>query len=835
MSTAIITVNPNPALITGTLTVCPGLTTSLSDITPGGTWTSSNTTVASVTFSAPTGLVTGLNAGTSIITYMLPTGCLTAVVVTVNPLPTAILGAPVACVGTTTTLSDATTGGAWSSSNAAVGTIDPVTGVLTGIALGTTTITYTVPATGCYATITATVKAFPNPISGNLNVCVGLTTALSDTLTGGTWSSSVPTVGTIGSASGIATGISAGTSIITYSIAANCEVTAVLTVNPNPTAVLGFASVCVGTCTSLSDLTPGGTWSSSDTSVATATLGTGVVCGVSPGVATITYMLNTGCIATVAVTVNPVLAAISGDSTVCVGSTITLSDVSPGGSWSSSNPGVGTISATGIVGGISAGITTISYTIGSGCYQLRTVTVNALPLQFNIFGGGSYCQGGAGVPVSLDGSSVGVSYLLMYDSSGAGFVSATGYIAGTGDTINFGNMTVHGTYTVIATGTTSGCSIGMFGSVNVTITPSINPTVVLTTGVGDSVCPGTSVTLTPIVTGGGSSPSFLWYVNGVAVSTSSTYTFIPADGNVVKVVVTSNATCVYPATASDTLLLRVLPQGVPIVNVTVDPGDTVCQFSTATFTATPTFGGTTPQYIWLVNNTVVGTGHIFTYAPGTGDVVSVKMISSYLCRTTDTAYSNTVTMSVVPLLLPHIDIVPVGGFTVVEDSTIVLRTVVANAGPTPTYQWEVNGIPVPGATHDSFVSNTFHDNDSVTCLLTSSGFCDGITTFDWVYIHVTPTGVGTVQYVGVSDIRLLPNPNSGSFALKGTLSTLNDEDLSIEITDMLGQVVYRKKTRPDHGKINEQIELSNSIANGMYILNVSSGSDNKSFHFVVER
>ena len=92
-----------------------------------------------------------------------------------------------------------------------------------------------------------------------------------------------------------------------------------------------------------------------------------------------------------------------------------------------------------------------------------------------------------------------------------------------------------------------------------------------------------------------------------------------------------------------------------------------------------------------------------------------------------------------------------------------------------------------------------------------------------------------MQYVGVSDIRLIPNPNSGSFALKGSLSSMNNDEISIEVTDMLGQIVFRKKARPDHGKINEQIELSNSIANGMYILNVSSESDNKSFHFVVER
>ena len=155
-------------------------------------------------------------------------------------------------------------------------------------------------------------------------------------------------------------------------------------------------------------------------------------------------------------------------------------------------------------------------------------------------------------------------------------------------------------------------------------------------------------------------------------------------------------------------------------------------------------------------------------------------------------------------------------------------------GRTPTYQWEINGVlKVYGATSSTFISQ-FNNYDSVTCVLTSSGVCEGISTFDWVYITVHPLGVQ--QYTqGYGNVQLIPNPNTGLFTIKGTLETLVDQQVSIEITDMLGQVIYKDNVAIQNGKINEQIRLDNTLANGMYLLNLNSETYNKVFHFVIER
>jgi hypothetical protein len=85
------------------------------------------------------------------------------------------------------------------------------------------------------------------------------------------------------------------------------------------------------------------------------------------------------------------------------------------------------------------------------------------------------------------------------------------------------------------------------------------------------------------------------------------------------------------------------------------------------------------------------------------------------------------------------------------------------------------------------------------------------------------------------DVRVVPNPNNGTFSVRGTLSTAGDEEVSMEVTDVLGQVIYKSKVTARGGKLNEIITLSSTLANGMYMLNMHSTTDSKVFHFVIEK
>lgn len=80
-----VTVNPAPATITGSHTVCATLSVPLSNATPGGTWSSANTSIAAV--GSTSGMLIGVSAGTTTITYLLSSGCYVTHSVTVHPLP----------------------------------------------------------------------------------------------------------------------------------------------------------------------------------------------------------------------------------------------------------------------------------------------------------------------------------------------------------------------------------------------------------------------------------------------------------------------------------------------------------------------------------------------------------------------------------------------------------------------------------------------------------------------------------------------------------------------------------------------------------------------------
>lgn len=176
----VVTVNPTPGSITVKSVVCTGASTTLSNSLAGGTWTSDNPTIASVV--AATGIVTGEGApGTTSITYAMPTGCSKTTVVTVNMSPAAITGSSSVSKGGTVTLASATPGGKWSSGTISSATVGLTNGIVSGVGVGTSRVSYTL-GTGCAATTVVSVNAassavrlYPNPALGAFTVEASVT------------------------------------------------------------------------------------------------------------------------------------------------------------------------------------------------------------------------------------------------------------------------------------------------------------------------------------------------------------------------------------------------------------------------------------------------------------------------------------------------------------------------------------------------------------------------------------------------------------------------------------------------------------------------------------
>jgi hypothetical protein len=357
LGSAIINVYPLPNVYTvsGGGNYCSGgsgvdITTSSSDI-----GTNYQVFIGGVPVGLPVaGTGSGLNiletgAGTyTIVATNGATGCNVnmsgSAAITVNPLPAAISGTTDICVGTNTTLSDASGAGVWSSSNAAIGSIDPATGIVAGVSAGIYNITYTLTSTTCFTANIDTVSAMPTvgAITGPATVCTTTAVTLSDASAGGVWTSSNIAVASVGSLSGIVTGVAPGTVIFTYSIAPlpGCSASATFldTVKTGPIvgSISGSTSLCAGLTISLSDATSGGAWTSSNTSVATVD-SAGTITGVSTGSAVISYtVIGSGCAASVisAISVGAAMPAAFalpfGSATVCNGTAVNLSVATSG-------------------------------------------------------------------------------------------------------------------------------------------------------------------------------------------------------------------------------------------------------------------------------------------------------------------------------------------------------------------------------------------------------------------------------------------------------------------------------------------------------------------------
>src|SRR6185369_337884 len=245
-------------------------------------------------------------------TYTVSTGCNNPVssfktlTVSLDPTPGTVSGTTPLCIGATTTYSsNGDGGGAWSSSNTSVATVNATTGLVTAVAAGTTDIVYTVIACNgnpltSLKTLTVSPSVTAGTVSGSTPICIGATTTYTSNGTaGGAWSSTNISVATVNASTGLVTAVAAGSSDITYTVNTGCGSPVssfkTITISPNANAgtVTGTSPLCIaGTATYTTNGDGGGSWTSTNTSVATVNASTGLVTAVAAGTTNITYTVT---------------------------------------------------------------------------------------------------------------------------------------------------------------------------------------------------------------------------------------------------------------------------------------------------------------------------------------------------------------------------------------------------------------------------------------------------------------------------------------------------------------------------------------------------------------
>ena len=405
------------------------------NVTTSVSWTSSNPAVASV--GLHTGLVTAVAPGIATITGTLNGETATLLVtvtnaainpggltITVPPLTLAAgLTGQLVANGSYSDGSnlDVTANVSWTSSAPAVATVGLNTGLVTAVVPGTATITGTLG--GQTATLQVTVtNAILNPFGLSITVppltlAAGLTGQLAangsysdgsniNVTNSVSWSSGTPAVATV-SSTGLVTAVTPGVAVITGTLNGQ-NATLLITVtsaalNPGGLNItvppLTLAAGLTGQLTaqgsysdgSTVDVTANVSWTSSAPAIASVGLNSGLVTALQPGTATITGTLN-GESATLGVTVSnavvvsvaiaPISPLAAGTSTqlkvTATLSDTTTQDVSAQANWLSSNPGVFSVTSTGLATGVTVGSASVSVNVQGVTASLPVTVSNAV-------------------------------------------------------------------------------------------------------------------------------------------------------------------------------------------------------------------------------------------------------------------------------------------------------------------------------------------------------------------------------------------------------------------------------------------------------------------------
>lgn len=471
----------------------------------------------------------------------------------------------------------------------------------------------------------------------------------------------------------------------------------------------------------------------------------------------------TGCTRTESVTVNttPVpggTASITGSATICEGSTTTLQfNLTGNGPWRVNGTGAGVawplvINTSPFTLTVTPTATT-TYTISSIAYDLFPscvtnvnipLTVTVRPLITGTFTSGGPVCSGSPLDLTVNFNTPG-SYNVTYiatPADPAGAPNPPGNPWTNGQVLSSFNPTQTTTYTITNVQYTDlpNCPNVQNNPLQVTVNPL--PTVTLIGGT--SICPGGNTNLTLTATGtapytvSGNGGSVTWPIT--ATGNSELINVAPTINTNYCVTGITDANGCASTIAPDCETVNISTSQSPTVTIAITPSANVCAGQSVTLTATPTNAGASPTYQWLRNGSVVAFGATLTFSVAllnNGDNYSCTVTSSETCANPTTATSNTITLSVTANVNPTVNIAASPAGAVCAGTPVTFTATATNGGPTPGFQWLVNGTPQPGETAATFTTSALVNGDQVRCVMSSSLPCVTFTSVNSNIINMT--------------------------------------------------------------------------------------------------
>lgn len=263
--------------------------------------------------------------------------------------------------------------------------------------------------------------------------------------------------------------------------------------------------------------------------------------------------------------------------------------------------------------------------------------------------------------------------------------------------------------------------------------------------------------------------------------------------------------------------------------------DTLCAGESVTFSASvigPGMGGT---YQWRRNGANVPGATAITWSTTTianGDSVQCIFTNTgnlSPCAMIGSFSSPKIGMTVIPHAPTPaaVSVVASPAFVSFAGETITYTASYINGGTAPQLQWYKNGVLLPGAVANPYITTDVANGDVISVLVRNTDPCA---------LPDTASGrvlTGFADPVAPPALTIFPNPAKGYFTVQGAGAGVAGEML-MRLTDVTGKLVWSAMVTTVTGSFSYVVHLPEGHMQGLYFLCVESGGRNYYYKVVLE-